>query len=182
VPATKEQIARTFGEMVTRYGYRRTAVEDVARALRISKTTIYEHFSDKEDLYRCAIELWANEQRAHVESQLNAPTALGRIIQVVAIAFADARRGLEAAPHGGVDEPPEIMSEVNARVFGPMVEDLIVAGNDAGEFDVADPHMTAAFAVAIGTEAIRRLAEDPSADTESAALEAIRRIVAGTAK
>ncbi len=179
MPATKDEIAKTFSALVARFGYRRTSVEDVARTLRISKKTIYDSFSSKEDLYRYAIELWATEQRAHVESLITAPTAVGRIEQVTSIAFADARRGFEASPGNDVSEPSEITAEVNARVFGPMVRDLIAAGNAAGELDVPDPETTAAFVVAIGTEAVRRVRDDPSSHPEEAALDAIRRLIAG---
>ena len=47
MPATKDEIATTFLELAFRYGYRRTAVEDVARELHISKKTVYEHFASK---------------------------------------------------------------------------------------------------------------------------------------
>jgi hypothetical protein len=40
--------------------------------------------------------------------------------------------------------------------------------------------MTAAFLVAIGTEAMRMLREDPSSHPEEAALDAIRRLVSDT--
>ena len=80
-------IAATFMELAFRYGYRRTAVEDVARELRISKKTIYEYFSSKQDLLRYALELGAREQRARVESLLTETTALGRLQQVVGIAL-----------------------------------------------------------------------------------------------
>jgi AcrR family transcriptional regulator len=177
--ATKDEIARTFSALVTRFGYRRTSVEDVARALHISKKTIYDFFSSKEDLYRYAIELWAKEQRARVESLLTEPTALGRIAQATSIAFADARRGFEANPLGDDTESPEIVAEVNTKVFGPIIRDLIVQGNATGEFAVADPERTAAFGVAIGVEAVRMLREDPSSHAEEAALDAMRRLVAG---
>jgi len=180
MPATRDEMAVEFRKLALRYGYRRAAVEDVARALRISKKTIYEAFPSKEDLYRCAIDLWATEQRRHVESMLTEITALGRIAQVTSIAFADARRGFEANPYQDSSEPPEILAQVNARVFGPMIRDLLVRGNTSGEFRVEDPDMTAAFVVAIGTEAVRMLGEDPSRHPEEAALDAIRRLVSDT--
>ena len=134
MPATRDEIAVEFRKLVLRYGYRRAAVEDVARVLRISKKTIYEAFPSKEDLYRYAIELWATEQRRHVESMLTETTALGRIAQVTSIAFADARRGFETNPYQDSSEPPEILAQVNAQVFGPMIRDLLVQGNASGEF------------------------------------------------
>jgi AcrR family transcriptional regulator len=179
MPATKDEIATQFRKLVLRYGYRRAAVEDVARALRISKKTIYDFFPSKEDLYRYAIESWATEQRRHVESMLTDTTALGRIAQAASIAFADARRGFESNPYQDTTEPPEILALVNAQVFGPMIRDLLVQGNASGEFCVEDPDMTAAFVVVVGTEAVRMLREDPLSHPEEAALDAIRRLVVG---
>lgn len=179
MPATRDEIAAAFGELALRYGYRRASVDDLTRVLRISKQTIYEHFATKKDLYRASVELWAVRQREHVESMLTETSAIGRIVEVTNIAFADARRGFEANPHRDVAGPPEIVAEVNARVFGPMVQGLIARGNEAGEFRVEDPEMTAAFAMAIGVEAIRMMRADPSSRAPEAAVEAIRRLVAG---
>ncbi len=179
MPATKDEIANEFRRLVLHHGYRRAAVEDVARSLRISKTTIYELFASKEELYGYAVELWAREQRRHVESLLTATGALGRIEQVVEIAFVDARRGFGANPYDDASEPSEIVAQVNARVFGPMIRDLIEQGNASGELHVDDPEMTAAFAVAIGTEAVRRLRDDPASAPEAAALSALRRLLVG---
>ena len=83
MPATKEEIAATFMELAFRFGYRRTAVEDVARALRISKKTIYEHFPSKAALLEYALQLGALRQRQRVESRLTETTALGRALEVV---------------------------------------------------------------------------------------------------
>jgi len=182
MPATKDEIAAAFGELVLRYDFRRASVDDVARTLHISKQTIYEHFRSKKDLYRYSVELWAREQRARVESLLTEKSALGRIAEATAIAFADARRGLAANPRVGTTEPPEIVAEVNAQVFGPMVRDLIVQGNETGELQVEDSEMTAAFVVAIGIEAVRMMRDDPSSRPEETALAAVRRLVAGVVK
>lgn len=180
MPATKDEIAAAFGELALRYGYRRASVDDLARALHISKQTIYEHFGTKEGIYRASVELWATQQRQRVESLLTEKSALGRIVEVTRIAFADARRGFEANPYRDASEPPEIVAEVNARVFGPMVQGLIVQGNEAGELHVEDPEMTAVFAMAIGTEAIRMMRDDPSSRAPEAALDAMHRLVAGS--
>jgi AcrR family transcriptional regulator len=178
MPATKDEIARKFSELAFRYGYRRTAVEDVARELHISKKTIYEFFPSKSDLLEYAIELGAGEQRRRVESLLTETTALGRMLQAVSIALADARRFFESSPHPDMVEPAEITTQVNARVFGPMVHDLVAEGIAAGEFDVPDPDLTTAFGMAVGMEAIRLIRDDPASRPEAAALDAIRRLVA----
>ncbi len=177
MPATDDEIATTFFDLVAHYGYRRTSVEDVARALRISKKTIYQSFPSKQALYRYAVDRWARRQRERVESLLTETSALGRITQAISIAFDDARAGFAANPLGDASEPPELLAEVNARVFGPLVRDLITAGNTAGDLDVPDPDLMAGFCVAIGVEAVRRLRENPAVDTEAAMLDAVRRVL-----
>ena len=179
MPATKDEIAAKFMELVFRFGYRRTAVEDVARELHISKKTIYEHFASKEDLMRYALELGARGQRARVESLLTETTALGRVVEVVGIALADARRFYESGPSTEMVEPPQMQAQVNALVYGPMVRDLLVESTASGEFDVSDPDATAAFAVAMGMEAVRMIRDDSTSHPEEALLDGLRRLIGG---
>jgi TetR/AcrR family transcriptional regulator, cholesterol catabolism regulator len=179
VPASKDEIAASFMELAFRYGYRHTAVEDVARELHISKKTVYEHFASKSDLQRYALELGARRQRARVESLLTESTALGRIQQVIGIALADARTFYESRPSEEMVEPAELTAQINDLVFAPMVRDLLVEGVATGEFKVSDPDATAAFAVAMGTEAVRMIRDDPARRPEPLLLESVRRLVGG---
>jgi AcrR family transcriptional regulator len=179
VPATRDEIAARFLDLAFRYGYRRTAVEDVARELRISKKTIYEHFASKDELLRYALEMSARAQRARVESLLTETTALGRVLEVTAIALADVRRFYESHPHDEMVEPPELQAQINEMVFGPMMRDLLVEGVSAGEFDVPDPDATAAFGMAMGMEAVRMIRDDLSCHPEPVLLESMRRLVTG---
>lgn len=179
MPATKDEIALKFTALAFRYGYRRTTVVDVARALHISKKTVYDFFASKDALLDYALELSAAEQRRRVESSITETTALGRILQVVTVALADVRRFVESSPHAEMLPPPEINDQVNARVFLPMVRDLIAAGAASGELDVEDVEMTAQFAMAVGMEAARAIMKDAARRPEAAALMAIARLVAG---
>ena len=149
MPASRDEIALTFLGLAFRYGFRRTSVEDVARALRISKKTIYDHFSGKEAMLEYALELAALEQRRRVESLLTETTALGRALQVTRIALTDARAGF--AQHPGVElVDPGLQAQVNDRVYGPLVRGLLEEGVAAGEFRVADVELTIRFVQAVG--------------------------------
>jgi AcrR family transcriptional regulator len=175
--ATKDEIAHTFNELAARYGFRRTAVEDVARALHISKKTIYQSFTSKEELLRYAVELGAEEQCRRVEAMLSEPTAFGRLQQVASLALADTRRHFEMNPGAEIAEPPELIATTNAKVFGRLLHDLVAQGIAAGEFEVADPGMTVAFLNAMGMEAVRIIRCDPSQHPEQAMLDAARRLL-----
>jgi AcrR family transcriptional regulator len=178
VPASKDQIALTFMGLAFRYGFRRTSVDDVARTLHISKKTIYESFPSKDALLEYALELTALEQRRKVEERLTETTALGRALEIVRIALADARAGFAASP--GVElVDADLQADVNDRVYGPLVRDLLGEGVAAGEFRVADVEMTSRFVQAIGMEAVRQIHDDPGSRPEEAAVDAIRRLIAG---
>ena len=179
MPATKDEIALSFMALAVRYGFRRTAVEDVARQLKISKKTIYEYFPSKDALLEYALELGALQQRRRVESLLTETTALGRALEVTRIALSDARAGFAQNPGVELVEPPEIQARVNDRVYGPMIRDLLAQGVVAGEFQIADVDMTSRFVQAIGMEAVRQIHDDPESHPEEATVLAIRRLIAG---
>jgi len=178
--ATKDEIAKKFMSLASRHGYRRTTIEDVVGALRISKKTVYDFFPTKAELLRYSVELAAQEQRRRVESMLTENTAMGRVAQAVTFALADVRRFFEATPDPEL-EPAEITAQVNDHVFKPMLRDLIAAGVATGEFSVPDIDFTAACCLAVGMEAVRVIQEDPSRWPEGAALDAVRRLLSTVA-
>jgi AcrR family transcriptional regulator len=182
MPATKDEIAQKFMDLAFRFGYRRTAVEDVARALRISKKTIYEYFPSKTALLQYALELGAQGQRRRVEARITESTALGRALEVVGIALADARAFFESNPSEEMVEPPELQAQVNERVYGPMVRELLRQGVAAGEFALPDIDMTTRFVLVVGMEAVRVIHEDLTSHPEQATLDAIRRLITGESR
>ena len=179
MPADRDQIAATFMGLAFRYGFKRTSVEDVAKALHISKKTIYEAFSSKEAILEYALELTALEQRRSVEARLTETSALGRALETVRMALADARAGFAANPTVELVDP-ELQAAVNDRVYGPMVRDLLESGVAAGAFQIADVEMTSRFVMAIGMEAVRQIHDDPGSRPEEAAVEAVRRMIVGS--
>jgi len=179
MPATKDEIALSFMALAIRFGFRRTAVEDVARQLKISKKTIYEYFPSKDALLEYALELAALEQRRRVESLLTETAALGRSLEVTRIALADARAGFAQNPGVELAEPPELQTRVNDRVYGPMIRDLLAQGIAAGEFQIVDVDLTSRFVQAIGMEAVRQIHDDPASHPEEATIEAMRLLIVG---
>jgi AcrR family transcriptional regulator len=178
MPATRSDIATQFMALAFRYGYRRTSIDDVARALRISKATIYEHFASKEALLAEAVSLAARTQRASVEGRLTGSTAVERVVQVIGVALGDVRAFYASNPHPEMAEPAEMTARVNAEVYEPMVRDIVAAGVASGELDVPDVELAAAFVMAIGMEAVRRIRIDPDSRPEDAMTDAVVRMLA----
>ena len=178
MPASGDEIAATFMGLAFRYGFRRTSVEDVAKALRISKKTIYEAFPSKEAMLEYALELTALEQRRSVEARLTETSALGRALETVRMALADARAGFAANPTVELVDS-DLQAQVNDRVYGPMVRDLLESGVASGAFQIADVETTSRFVMAVGMEAVRQIHDDPETHPEEAAVEAVRRMIVG---
>ncbi len=42
-------------ERMERFGFKKTTMDEISKDCRISKKTIYEHFTDKEDMFRCLL-------------------------------------------------------------------------------------------------------------------------------
>lgn len=55
---TREDILNTTEEVLRRFGLEKTNVVDVARALDVSHSTIYRHFSSKDELRNAVVRRW----------------------------------------------------------------------------------------------------------------------------
>ncbi len=42
-------------ERMDRFGFKKTTMDEISKDCKISKKTIYEHFADKEDMFRCLL-------------------------------------------------------------------------------------------------------------------------------
>ena len=69
---TKEdQILATARELFAKYGYKRVSMDEIARDANVVKSTIYQHFKDKDEL----LEFIINETISEV-AKLNPELAL----------------------------------------------------------------------------------------------------------
>lgn len=58
----ENQILDAAGQLLIRYGFRKTTIDDVAREAGVGKGTVYLHWKDKNELFRAA--LWRASQHA----------------------------------------------------------------------------------------------------------------------
>lgn len=70
--ATERRVAVLVSALVTfgRFGYRKTSMEEVAKAARISRPGLYFLFASKEDLFRASVSHALQEDLAEVERLL----------------------------------------------------------------------------------------------------------------
>ena len=64
--ATKEEIIRATQELITRNGIRAVRVDEIAQTLGISKRTLYELFTDKDDLVGACLDAMSHQQQERI--------------------------------------------------------------------------------------------------------------------
>lgn len=64
---TREKILKGAEGLFTKYGVRSISMDDIARHLSVSKKTLYQHFTDKEDIVTLVFESVLSESRKEFE-------------------------------------------------------------------------------------------------------------------
>ncbi len=80
----KKQVLETARRIFQRYGYAKTTMQDIAKALNKSKSTLYYYFKSKEDIFAAIVEDVAadlqNELMRVIQSKADTKTLLKRYI------------------------------------------------------------------------------------------------------
>jgi TetR/AcrR family transcriptional regulator, cholesterol catabolism regulator len=93
------QIITQVGRLYHRYGIKSVTMDDIAKQLGISKKTLYEHFTDKEDIVRRVLMmelLKGDEEFRKIESdKLNAIEELFEVYKRIKCVFRDYNASME---------------------------------------------------------------------------------------
>jgi AcrR family transcriptional regulator len=122
-------------------GYRRTAMEDIARAANVAKGTLYIYFKSKDELFEALARLLATR----VQADLDAAAARQLPLQAKVLALLDAKLGflyrwVLSSPHAAellepqANLPGDIFEPVD-RSFRSMLSKALREGVKRGEID-----------------------------------------------
>lgn len=56
----RKRIINTAGQIFSRYGFKKTTMDEIARALKMGKSSIYYYFESKEDIFKAVVLQEAN--------------------------------------------------------------------------------------------------------------------------
>jgi AcrR family transcriptional regulator len=136
-------------------GIRRTTMDDIARAARLGRATVYRRFPQKSDLVKAALVHELRRFLSEVDDRIaTAPTVRERLVEGFVAGVAGVRdhpllsrllatEPQDVLPYLTVDGGPIIAV---ARAY---LAELIRHGVAAGELDAADPDRTAEIMVRI---------------------------------
>ena len=140
-----EAAARLFGSQ----RFHEVRMEDVADAAEVGKGTLYRYFRDKEELYVGLLERALAQFQERIESEVAKASGARACLEALVAAILDyhdenphpmglIQRG-EVAHKG---DKPFVWNYTRADLLR-LVEDLFKEGRAQGEFDIADPELTA---------------------------------------
>lgn len=153
-------------DLFSRYGYRRTSIDDVARAAGIAKGSVYLHFEGKRELFRAGCEWILGEVLGNVEAARRKPgTTTERVLAVLEAKFTHLFQLIGASPHAKeiLDTTDGIAGDIVERTdkrFLDVLAEVLADADAGGELDLERAELTPAQAAAL----IFRAAEGTSKD------------------
>lgn len=66
----REQVVQSARQVFARYGYKKTALDDIAREARKGKSTIYYYFKSKDEIFKAVIDAEAEIRKQAIEKEI----------------------------------------------------------------------------------------------------------------
>ena len=176
-------------KLFSQYGYRRTSIDDIARAAEIAKGTVYLSFNSKEEIFRALCQSLIERSEAAVKDGC----AMSGPIDERLVAVLDAKFGflfeiVRQSPHAAelMDSKNRLSEDLFARSgrrYKKILRDLIEAATRTGELEPSRMELDAdrlAEMLLAGAHGIESAANSP-AQYRRRLREMVRVIVAGVA-
>ena len=140
------QISR---ELYARYGFRKTTLNDIARELGMTKSSIYYYFGNKEEIFNqlisSDIEKWKKELSDFVGRQDSVQEKLAAYItrkMEIVCSISDFYRSPIEEYHENFSLIEKLRAETDKEEIG-IIKEILGEGNRQGVFNVQDIDMTA---------------------------------------
>ncbi|MDO5524146.1 MAG: TetR/AcrR family transcriptional regulator [Bacteroidia bacterium] len=116
----KERIASQAGELFIQHGAKNVSMDEIASKLGMSKRTVYQHFTDKEELLIYFIELFArHNDRYFLEMTEKSPSMIHVFLQLIDL-------------HRNIIESSSAKFDDDIRKYFPKAQKVIEAHRTEG--------------------------------------------------
>ncbi len=163
---TRREILETAADLFVRQGYEETGLGEIAAIIGIGRTTLYEYFSDKEEILVCLVEesipSVVDEMIGRIPDGLTGRERLGELL-LASLEFVSDDRNLGTLI---MREVPKLSAEAQDRVraaharLETEIIDVCTAAVASGEFRSLDPVVAGRIASAMVMCAARTLLRD----------------------
>lgn len=146
-------VIRAAMPLFARFGFKKTSVDELARAARISKATIYAHFDSKEEIFAEVVRSEGARVFALMDAAVAEAESFDAKLHAFFESFLDAITGSELLQQTSSEVMAELLplaqevdSELEAEGYARL-RALVAAGVESGELEVVDDIDTAARAL-----------------------------------
>jgi len=175
---TIEKVAEAFKKHFNHFGFKKTSVDEVARELKISKKTIYQFFSSKEKIFYYIVSQVARGIRATMEKKLQKyHSERDQLEQLLKQIFAKSKTWLKKNDAFEFRYKYQIGSLAFKDAFEELLEKIIKAGMEKGEFKKAPLKLKSRFIQGVISEGMDILAKDPKQNVVKEVIEATFKIL-----
>ena len=145
----REQLVQSARQVFARYGYKKTALDDIAREARKGKSTIYYYFKSKDEIFKAVIEAEAEIREKSIQSQIaqieDPRQKLKTYIYVRMQSLKMVGNYYEAIKNDLLDNLYFIntlrTNHFDAEV--ELVKDMLIEGINKGIYTIQNPELTA---------------------------------------
>lgn len=141
--ANRENILKIAQEIFSKYGYKKTTLDDIANAVRKGKSSLYYYFSSKEDLFQAVIQKEVNVLRKELEIVVNRNTDPVEKLRDYVLTKLRTFRGLANFYHAVENDVTavEFIENLKHRYEQEeirMIKRILIEGVRKNEFEVYD--------------------------------------------
>jgi len=145
----RDQLVQAARQVFARYGYKKTALDDIAKEARKGKSTIYYHFKSKDDIFKAVIDAEAEIRVKTIDDQISIledpQQKLKTYIYVRMLTLKKVGNYYEAIKNDLLDNLYFVNSLRNNHFDAEinLVKNLLLEGIDKHVYTIQNPELTA---------------------------------------
>jgi len=145
----REQLIQAARQVFVRFGYKKTALDDIARESRKGKSTIYYYFKSKDEIFKAVIDAEAEIRAKTIDGQISMledpQLKLKTYIYVRMLTLKKVGNYYEAIKNDLLDNLYFVNSfrsnHFDAEIN--LIKDLLLEGIEKGVYTIQNPELTA---------------------------------------
>jgi AcrR family transcriptional regulator len=175
---TKDQLADCFEKHFNHFGFKKTSVDDVAKELKISKKTIYQFFTTKEEIFQYIVGRIAREYCLEIEHKLaNIVSYHEKLSTLLKMIFSESRKWFINNDAFEVKHKYEIAVLAFQEAYRELIRQIIMNGNEAKEFNEVPVDITMRFINGLISESMKILYASPKINVEDDLIRAVFKLI-----
>jgi len=168
-----KQIADGFEKHFNHFGFQKTSVDAVAKDLGMSKKTIYQLFSTKEEIFYFIVSRIAMHYCRSMEKKLQKiPSGLEQLLELIQMIFRESRKWLKQNDAFEFRYKQDIASLAFKDAYGKLFQNLLEKIKEERNSTYNNSYMLIILQGII-TEAQKHLAENPDRNLEEEILNTV---------